>query len=107
LDSAGLAPSADLDLGLNHARITDVVGRVRGLVDGLGMPSERHGNAVAGEQLLALILKEIHARLHSSRSRAAVTGRPRKRLESVVTLPMASWPRDGDPEGSLVRHVRR
>ena len=37
LDAAGLAPAADLDLGLDHARIADVIGRRGRLVDGLGM----------------------------------------------------------------------
>ena len=69
LDAAGLAPAPDLHLGLDHARVADVVGRRRGLVDGLRVPAGRHGYAVAGEHLLALVLEEIHARLHSSRSR--------------------------------------
>ena len=80
LDPAEFAPATDLDLRLDRARIADLVG---GGDRGFAVcrdPALRHGYAVAGEQLLALVLEEIHQRartlndVHNCR-RAPVTGR--------------------------------
>ena len=60
LHAAGLAAAADQHLGLDDDRIADLVRRGDGVLDG------RHGlavgdpQAVAGEQLLALVLEQIH-----------------------------------------------
>src|SRR4051794_32822675 len=62
LDAAGLAAAADAHLGLDRARIADLVRRGDGIVDRLGVLSLRHGNAVAGEELFSLILEEVHRR---------------------------------------------
>ena len=59
LDAAGLAAPADLHLRFDDDRVADLVGgRDRG-VDRLHCLARRHGDAVAREQLLALILVEV------------------------------------------------
>ena len=60
LDPARLAAAADLHLRLDHHGIAGRVGRPHRLVDGLGDAARGHGDAVAREQLLPLILEEIH-----------------------------------------------
>jgi hypothetical protein len=60
LDAAQLAASADLNLGLHHARVAHRVGRRDGLVDGRGRTPRRHRHAMPGEQLLSLVLEEVH-----------------------------------------------
>jgi hypothetical protein len=67
LDPARLAPAPDLDLGLDHHRVPDPFGHGQRLPDGLGHPARGHGDAVAGEVLLALVLEQVHSR-ESSRS---------------------------------------
>ena len=57
LDAARLAALADPHLGLDHARIADLLGRLDRRVNGVGLASLGHGHAVLGEQLLALILE--------------------------------------------------
>ena len=57
LDPAGLAAPADPHLRLDHAGIADPLGGGDRLVDGRGDLAARHGDAVLGEQLLALILE--------------------------------------------------
>jgi hypothetical protein len=59
LHAPGLAPPADLHLRLDDDGIPDTVGRGDGLVDRLGDITGRNGNAVAGEELLALILEQV------------------------------------------------
>ena len=57
LDPARLAAAADRDLGLDHARVADLVrGRDR-VVDGRRVAALGHGHAVLGEQLLALVFE--------------------------------------------------
>ena len=60
LDPAGLAPAAHRHLGLHHHRVADGVGRRHGLVDRVGHRPRRHGDARAGEELLALVLEQVH-----------------------------------------------
>ena len=60
LDAAGLAAAADLDLGLDHHGVAELLGRGHGRFDGLGGPSLGHGHAVLGEELLALVFEEVH-----------------------------------------------
>ncbi len=62
LDPAGLAAAADQDLRLDDARIAELVGGGGRLLDGGGGRAFRHGHAVAGEELLALIFEEVHRR---------------------------------------------
>ena len=62
LDAAGLAATADLDLGLDHTRVADVVGRVGGLLDTHRVTAGGDRHAVAREQLLSLVLEQIHRR---------------------------------------------
>ena len=61
LHAAGLAAPADLHLRLHDDRIADAVGGRDGVVDGLGDLAGGDRDAVAGEQLLALVLEQIHA----------------------------------------------
>ena len=62
LDPARLAAAADQHLGLDRAGIADPLGGGHGLLDGRRDLAARHGDAVLGEQLLALILEEVHWR---------------------------------------------
>ena len=55
-----LPAPADLHLRLDDDRIAGGVGRAHRLVDGVGDVARGHGDAVAREQLLALIFEEIH-----------------------------------------------
>src|SRR5918994_6658168 len=59
LDSARLAPSADLDLCLYDARIADLICGRDCLLDRLRVLSPWHRDPVPREQLLALILEQI------------------------------------------------
>ena len=61
LDAAGLAAAADLHLRLDHARVADLVGGGDRLVDGPGRRAGGHGDTVAREELLALVLEKVHA----------------------------------------------
>ena len=93
LDAAGLAAAADLHLGLDHARIADLLGRLDGGFDGVGDPPFGYGDPVAGEELLSLILEQIQGR-------ERVHERPIRRAEGVgsagkrqiAILPRLSWP---------------
>jgi hypothetical protein len=60
LDPARLAAAPDQHLGLDGAGIADALGRRDGVVDGRRDLAARHGDAVLREQLLALILEEVH-----------------------------------------------
>ena len=62
LDAAGLAPPADLDLRLDDDRVADPVGGGDGVVDGGDRLAGRHRDAVPGEELLALVLVQVHRR---------------------------------------------
>ena len=62
LDAARLAAAADQDLGLDHARIAERLGGLDGLLDRRGGTPLRHGHAVLGEELLSLVLEEVHLR---------------------------------------------
>ena len=60
LHAAGLAPAADVHLGLDDHRVADGVGGGDRLVDRLDRPTVGDRDAEAGEELLALVLEEIH-----------------------------------------------
>jgi hypothetical protein len=60
LDPAGLAAAADQHLGLDRAGVADPLRRGDRVVDRRGDLAARHGDAVLGEKLLALILEEVH-----------------------------------------------
>ena len=62
LDPAELAAPADLNLCLDRARISDRLGGGDGVVDGPRRLPGRDRNTVAREQLLALVLEQIHRR---------------------------------------------
>ena len=83
LDAAGLAAAADLDLRLDHARVADLLGRRDRVLDGVGDPSLGHGDAVAGEELLALVLEEVHGR----ESLPSADRPPRRRRSRSRKLP--------------------
>src|SRR5579863_3202736 len=57
--SAGLAPSANLDLGLYRRRIAETFSGGDCVRDRIGNGSFRDGDRVSGEDLLALVLVEI------------------------------------------------
>jgi hypothetical protein len=60
LDPACLAAAADLYLRLDHARIAEVVRGSHRLLGRDREPPLRHGDTVPREQLLALVLEEVH-----------------------------------------------
>ena len=60
LDAAELAAAADLHLRLDDAGVADRVRGVDGLVDRGGRPARGNGDLVAGEELLALVLEQVH-----------------------------------------------
>ena len=57
LDAAGLASSPDQHLGLDHARIADLIGGLGGRVDGVGDHPFGYGDPVSGEKLLPLVFE--------------------------------------------------
>ena len=57
LDPARLAALADRDLGLDHARVADLVRRRHGVLDRRRVAPVGDRDAVLGEQLLALVLE--------------------------------------------------
>jgi hypothetical protein len=71
LHTAGLAASADLDLGLDDHRAAEVTGGLLDLQHGAAHAAGRgYGDPVAVEQLLALVLDEVHASLRGSCGRS-------------------------------------
>ena len=56
----GLAPAAHLHLGLHDDGVAERVGHFHRLRHGGDGRSRRHGDAVAREQQLALVLEQIH-----------------------------------------------
>ena len=62
LDAAGLAAAADLDLRLDHAGEAQLERPLHRVLDARGGRALGHGDAVAGEELLALVLEEVHRR---------------------------------------------
>ena len=61
LDPAGLAAAADLHLRLDHGYAAEPRGDRSGLVGGRGDLAEADRDAVLPEQLLGLVLEQIHA----------------------------------------------
>ena len=57
LDATELAAPTDLNLRLDRAGVADLVGGGDGFVAGRRGLAVRHGDAVTGEELLALVLK--------------------------------------------------
>ena len=60
LDAAGLAPTAHVHLGLDHHRVAEPLGGGDGLVHGERHLTGRDRDAVAREELLALVFEEVH-----------------------------------------------
>ena len=60
LDAAGLAAAADQHLRLDDDRVADLAGGAHGVVDGRDGLTGGHPQSVAGEQLLALVLQQVH-----------------------------------------------
>ena len=94
LDAARLAAAADQHLGLDHDRVAELVGGLDGLLHGGRVAPVRHGHAVLGEELLALVFEKVHWRGRYERCAAARGSRTlSKRL-------------NGTPKERQVRHVR-
>src|SRR4029453_3774901 len=62
LDATGLAAPAHLDLGLDHHRVADALGGGDGVVDGGDGLAGADRDAVAGEELLALVFVQVQGR---------------------------------------------
>ena len=60
LHAAGLAAPADQDLGLDDHRVADLGGSRDGVLDVRHRLSGGDPQSVAGEQLLALVLQQVH-----------------------------------------------
>ena len=60
LHAAGLAAAADQHLRLDDDRVADLVGGADGILDGRYRLAGGDLQAVAGEELLALILEQVH-----------------------------------------------
>ena len=60
LDAAELAAPADLDLRLDRAWVADLIGGGHRVLDGPGGLAVRDRDTVAGEELLALVLEQVH-----------------------------------------------
>ena len=60
LDASRLPALADPYLSLDHARVADLVGGIDSLLDRARGPAVGNGHTVAREQLLSLVLVEIH-----------------------------------------------
>jgi hypothetical protein len=68
LDAAGLAAAAGVDLRLDHPVVAaDGLGGFGRLAGGTGDAPGRNGDAGLGEQLLGLVLVEIHGHLRKGR----------------------------------------
>ena len=60
LDAAGLPAAADQDLRLDHARVAECLGGLDRLLHRGRGTALGHGDAVLGEELLSLVLEEVH-----------------------------------------------
>ncbi len=60
LHAAGLAAAADQDLRLDDDRVADLLGGADGVGDGRYRLAGGNLQTVAGEELLALILEQVH-----------------------------------------------
>ena len=77
LDATGLAPTTDLHLRLDHDReLPDAPGGGDGVVDRGDGLALRHGNVEGGEELLPLVLEEVHPLPFLSGPLADPSGRP-------------------------------
>ena len=75
LHPAGLAPAPGVDLGLDRHRGAQAAGRFDGLLGGEGDLAGGHRQPVAGQELLALMLEEIHEASARCGVRAILGGR--------------------------------
>jgi hypothetical protein len=61
LHAAGLAAAADLDLGLDDHGVLQLLGNGNGVLDGVDGVAGGDRDAEGREELLALVLEEIHS----------------------------------------------
>ena len=90
LDPARLAATADLDLRLDHDRVLpDAVGRCNGVLDRRDRFALRHRNVEGSEELLSLVLEEVHPRVPSCSANGPsnCAGAPSEAARSVVPHP--------------------
>jgi hypothetical protein len=74
LDAAGLSASPDLHLRLHDDGVAELLGGLAGLLRGHGNTAFGHGDAVLGEQLLALVLEQVHVSFRPPAAGAAAPG---------------------------------
>ena len=60
LDPAGLAALADPHLRLDHARVANLLRRLHSGGNAVGIATVGHRDAVLGEELLSLVLEQVH-----------------------------------------------
>jgi hypothetical protein len=82
LDAAGLAPAPGLDLGLHHHGGADPAGGDPRLLGGVGHLPRQHGYAVRGEELLRLVLVQVHEFIPPRRGHHRPRA-PRSRREGI------------------------
>jgi len=80
LDTAGLAPSADLYLRFHGDRIPDLLCSGQDLVDALRELCRGRRDPGVGEDLLRLILVQFHTRIKRSRRRLNPAGSGRREV---------------------------
>jgi hypothetical protein len=62
LDAARLAPAADVNLGLDDARVADFLRCGDRVFDRFGVLPRGHGDAVLGEELFSLVFEKVQER---------------------------------------------
>ena len=78
LDASGLPAAADQDLRLDDDGVADLVGGARRLIVRAHGPAGRNIQPVTGEELLALVLQQVHAARDSSGEGVAARARARR-----------------------------
>ena len=104
LHAAGLAAPADQHLRLDDDRVADLVGRADGLLDGRDGSPGRHLQAVTGEQLLALVLQQVHLRRGTLTESATARSGPQRAPMGPRRHNAGAMPH---PQEHHVRHFRR
>jgi hypothetical protein len=88
LHAAGLASPADQHLRLDHHRIANLTGCVHRGLDARHCQALGHPQSVTGEQLLALVLQQVHAARDSSGTSASACKQARRGRRTASRAPV-------------------